>query len=649
MYSKKATIFSIFIVLMGIFSNLASSVVVNAATDYSNQFITNAELQDENGNPQDHFGLHATMIAHYEFVIPDDVSIHSGDSMTITLPPELTISGSLGFEVRDDAGNVVGHATVDKSTGTVSIVFTDYYENHPNEKKGSFDIFTQWDKSEITIGDEIDIDLGTGGSTITIDDDDLISPDEKLAKWGWVDDNDPTLIHWVVRVNYEGKEIKNAVYTDFIGSNQILVSGTIEAKLGTYDASDNFIWDSDLDPSHIVEGADGRSFTVAFGDLNKSSFINYDTRATDGGISNQYENKGKLTGSNIDEITVDVYTPETGGNGEGSGVNQSVILIKKDKQSSQVLQGAVFKLIDKSGMTIKDNLTTDSNGKIKVDGLAKGLYSFIEVKAPKGYTLDPTPQPFEIVANQQEAVQIEMVNELYKGAVVLTKMDSKTEIELRGAVFNLEDSKGNVVKSDLTTNEFGQIVVEGLDVGNYQFVEMEAPTGYILDQTPIIFAIEEGQTSAIQVSMSNELVKGGAVLTKKDSKTGKELQGAVFDIQNTVGNVIKSNLVTDEWGKIIVDGLEPGEYQFVETKAPIGYILDQSPVSFTIEKNQSSLIQVSMTNKLLDGKKTQQNSESERKLPKAGEKDSLVIVLVGVVLSLLVLIFYFYRMKSRQV
>lgn len=469
----------------------------------------------------------------------------------------------------------------------------------------------------------------------------------KLTKWGWADDNDPTLIHWVVRVNYEGKEIKNAVYTDFIGSNQILVSGTIEATLGTYDGSNNYIWDSNLDPSNIVEGVDGFSFTVDYGDLTKSSVIYYDTRATDGGISSQYENKGKLIGSNINEVTVDVYTPETGGSGGGSGTNQSAILIKKDKQSSQVLEGAIFKLVDASGSTIKENLTTNIKGEIKVDGLAKGFYSFVEVRAPEGYILDATPQTFEIVANQQKAVQIKMTNELYQGSVMLTKMDSKTGTKLQGAVFKLEDSAGNVVQSDLITDEFGQIAVDGLESGNYQFVEMKAPTGYILDQTPLVFTIEASQTSAVQVSMVNELCKGGAVLTKKDSKTGKELQGAVFNLLDSKGIVIQSNLLTDESGKIIVESLEPGDYQFVETKAPEGYVLDQTPVNVTIEKNQESLIQVSMTNKLVDSEKVHQDSENQRNFPKTGEENSIVIVSVGAVLSLCVLLFSLFRMKHR--
>ncbi|MBO3405547.1 SpaA isopeptide-forming pilin-related protein, partial [Clostridium perfringens] len=75
---------------------------------------------------------------------------------------------------------------------------------------------------------------------------------------------------------------------------------------------------------------------------------------------------------------------------------------------------------------------------------------------------------------------------------------------------------------------------------------------------------------------------GKVVLTKKDSKNGNLLEGAVFNLQDQQGNNIRTNLITDENGQIILNDLAPGDYQFVETKAPNGYELDTTPVKFTI-------------------------------------------------------------------
>ncbi|RAM14599.1 hypothetical protein C1907_02925, partial [Listeria ivanovii] len=80
------------------------------------------------------------------------------------------------------------------------------------------------------------------------------------------------------------------------------------------------------------------------------------------------------------------------------------------------------------------------------------------------------------------------------------------------------------------------------------------------------------------------------VLTKKDSVSKAVLAEAEFELQTKAGTKVKDNLVADTNGEIIVSDLAPGEYQFVETKAPAGYKLDASPVAFTIDFNQINAI-----------------------------------------------------------
>ncbi|WP_218066674.1 hypothetical protein, partial [Brochothrix thermosphacta] len=72
----------------------------------------------------------------------------------------------------------------------------------------------------------------------------------------------------------------------------------------------------------------------------------------------------------------------------------------------------------------------------------------------------------------------------------------------------------------------------------------KAPTGYELETTPIKFEVKKGQTKAVQLAMTNELSKGGFVLTKTDDQSGEVLQGAVFELQDAEGKVIESGLTT---------------------------------------------------------------------------------------------------------
>ncbi len=274
----------------------------------------------------------------------------------------------------------------------------------------------------------------------------------------------------------------------------------------------------------------------------------------------------------------------------------SVILTKKDSITKKVLKGAIFKLQDQQGLDIKTNLETNENGQIVVDKLKPGKYQFIETKAPDGYELDETPVEFNIVEGQTADVSVEKTNKAILGGVVLTKKDSKSGQKLEGAVFNLQNQQGADLKTDLKTDTKGQIILNDLTPGDYQFVEKTAPNGYKLDKTPVTFKIAVGQKEAVKVEKTNIATPGSVILTEKDSKSGQELEGAVFNLQNQQGADLKTDLRTDTKGKIILNDLAPGEYQFVEMKAPDGYELDKTPVKFTISVGQENPVKVEKTN-----------------------------------------------------
>ena len=86
--------------------------------------------------------------------------------------------------------------------------------------------------------------------------------------------------------------------------------------------------------------------------------------------------------------------------------------------------------------------------------------------------------------------------------------------------------------------------------------------------------------------MKNSLTKGGVELSKVDDVDGATLEGAVFNIVDMKGTVIRENLTTNSQGKISVPDLRPGDYQFIETKAPKHYDLNKEPIPFTIEKDK---------------------------------------------------------------
>ncbi|MCU5174509.1 MSCRAMM family protein, partial [Bacillus paranthracis] len=243
---------------------------------------------------------------------------------------------------------------------------------------------------------------------------------------------------------------------------------------------------------------------------------------------------------------------------------------------------------------------TDKDGKISVSDLRPGDYQFIETKAPEHYDLNQTPINFTVEKSQTATASVTATNSLTKGAVELSKVDDVDGTALKGAVFKIVDMNGNDVHSDLTTDKDGKISVSDLRPGDYQFIETKAPTGYDLNAKPIPFTITKGQSQVTSVTALNSLTTGSIELTKVDMDHNGTLEGAIFNILDQDGKVAREGLKTDGHGKLIVNDLKPGNYQLVETKAPEGYQLDASPISFTIEKAQAAPLQITVSNKKIE-------------------------------------------------
>uniref|UniRef100_UPI0022E7470E MSCRAMM family protein n=1 Tax=Lactococcus lactis TaxID=1358 RepID=UPI0022E7470E len=275
----------------------------------------------------------------------------------------------------------------------------------------------------------------------------------------------------------------------------------------------------------------------------------------------------------------------------------SAELIKHDSQG-QALEGAIFKVVDSDGKTVQEGLSSDKSGKVTVTGLAPGNYSFIETQAPIGYILNTTPVDFSInkeIEGQPKSIVAsdDFIN--YQGSAELIKHDSQGQA-LEGAIFKVVDNDGKTVQEGLTSDKSGKVSVTDLTPGNYSFVETQAPTGYVLNTTPVDFSINkesEGQPQLVVASDNFINYQGSAELIKHDIN-GQALSGAIFKVIDADGKTIKEGLASDETGKVLVDGLAPGDYSFVETEAPKGYILNTLPVNFTISGEEEGEVKVVM-------------------------------------------------------
>ena len=202
-----------------------------------------------------------------------------------------------------------------------------------------------------------------------------------------------------------------------------------------------------------------------------------------------------------------------------------------------------------SGKTGKNGIVKFGDGET---GLPVGLYVIIETETPAKVTTPVEPflvsLPMANPTNKAEwmyDVYVFPKNATTYGKVTLEKkgrVGGGTPENLNGVTYKLEkkvkddpETWEEVTKNEQTDEDLGtlkttdgKITVSGLSQGTYRFIEQsyDPDTGYILDQTPIVFVVDsEGKITYGSKTESNVTIE---VINEKP-----DLEKKVIDKDNT--------------------------------------------------------------------------------------------------------------------
>jgi hypothetical protein len=282
----------------------------------------------------------------------------------------------------------------------------------------------------------------------------------------------------------------------------------------------------------------------------------------------------------------------------------------------------IFRTNERGYIFLADNyLVTGSDGLVKdISGmytLPLGTITIQETKAPEGYLLNDTVYVAQTVLDSgnntvrtsnlptdDNAAQetpyegtISIQKFLGGGSTVKTsEPDAEFEIYLTSA--GSYDAAPEESRQTITTDANGYAITKRLPYGTYTVHQTKGNNKYyFVDDMEITISENNGNYHKI---LEDKPIEFYIKMVKKDADTGStvNVSGTTFELYDENGKKVSftkmtssgmqtiDSFTTDENGCVYTtEKLLKGNYTLVETKAPDGYVLDSTPVQFTVSEN----------------------------------------------------------------
>ena len=262
-----------------------------------------------------------------------------------------------------------------------------------------------------------------------------------------------------------------------------------------------------------------------------------------------------------------------------------------------------------------DGLIANSNGTSYV--LPLGTVTIQETRAPEGYLLNDTVYvaqtildssnntvrttnlPTDDKAAQETPYEGTISIQKFLGgsnAVKASEPDAEFQIYLKSA--GSYDASPEDSRQTITTDANGYAVTKRLPYGTYTIHQTKGNNKYyFIDDIDVTISDNNANYHKI---LENTPIEFYLKMVKKDADTGNTVNvaGATFELYDENGSKVSfktmtsagvqtfDSFTTNENGCVYtLEKLLKGNYTLVETKAPEGYVLDSTPVSFTVSEN----------------------------------------------------------------
>lgn len=288
---------------------------------------------------------------------------------------------------------------------------------------------------------------------------------------------------------------------------------------------------------------------------------------------------------------------------------------KGHAQGDAKLGGAVYGLY--KGDELVAQYTTDSNGSFTTDYYVCGTdWTIKEIAPSEGYLLNDTvykvgADPKDYTVEYNNAPDMTVMEQVIKGKISIIKHtdDGETQIETpeKGAEFQVYlKSSGSFVNADkderdtIVCDQDGFASTKLLPYGVYTVHQTKGWDGREKITDFDVFINTDGKTYKFLINNKN--FESYLKVVKLDKETGKQIvyEGAAFEIYDSDNHRVTMQYTypqvtsihtfyTNKEGYLITpEKLPYGDYTLKEVQAPYGYVLDDTPVPFSISQENSS-------------------------------------------------------------
>ena len=256
---------------------------------------------------------------------------------------------------------------------------------------------------------------------------------------------------------------------------------------------------------------------------------------------------------NEDEATLTYYeVPKT-------------VKIRKVDENGNMLSGARFEIY-------KDDVLYES--------FVSGVDDYELFKPENGVYTVKEVQTVDNYIKSDEIYSFTVTSSGVSQDLIIVATDLMPTEHINDAIMVIKDKDGELV----TYTSDDEVYNIKLPYGDYTISEVKPGCNHIPSDTVYSFTLDKDSSKTINIDFYSEPYYSVKIISEDINRD--YLEGAKFELKDSEGNVIKTFIQGKE--PFVINNLVKGEYSLEQIESPLGYVLNDEIIKFTIDKNNNN-------------------------------------------------------------